>query len=78
MYARSTTFHARPALVEGAIAYLREEAMPTLLSIEGCVGLSVLADRTRGRCIVISPRRIRNSATASSGSPPARSGSTLY
>lgn len=52
MYARSTTVHARPGSVDAGIAHVRDEVMPTVLGMPGCVGMSMLADRTSGRCIV--------------------------
>jgi quinol monooxygenase YgiN len=54
MYARSTTVHGNPAALEVGIAYVREAVMPTVLEMDGCVGLSMLADRESGRCIVTS------------------------
>lgn len=54
MYARSTTFHADPHRIDEALAYLRHRAMPALMGMDGFVGLSMLADRGSGRCIVTS------------------------
>ena len=52
MHARSTTFLHRPDAVESGIAVVRDEVMPVLLDLPGCVGLSMLVDRTAGTCIV--------------------------
>jgi quinol monooxygenase YgiN len=52
MHARSTTIHGDPASVEAGIAYVRDESMPALRRMDGCVGLSMLADRQSGHCIV--------------------------
>jgi quinol monooxygenase YgiN len=52
LYARSTTIHGDPASVDEGIAYVRDDVLPTLRRMDGCVGLSMLADRTTGRCIV--------------------------
>ncbi|NEK86829.1 hypothetical protein GCU60_13865 [Blastococcus saxobsidens] len=52
MYARSTTIHGNPQSVEQGIAFVRDEDMPAVRQLEGCVGLSMLADRETGRCIV--------------------------
>jgi len=52
MYARSTTIHGNPQSMEEGIAYVRDEVMPMVQQMEGCVGLSMLADREAGHCIV--------------------------
>jgi quinol monooxygenase YgiN len=51
MFARSTTVNGSPQSVDDAIAYLRDEVMPAVRDVEGCVGLSMLCDRMTGRCI---------------------------
>jgi heme-degrading monooxygenase HmoA len=52
MYARSTAFAGRPENVDAGIAYVRNEVMPVVERMDGCVGLSMLADRDSGRCVV--------------------------
>ena len=52
MYARSTTVRGDPGKVDDAIAYVRDEVMPAVQQMSGCVGLSMLCDRDAGRCIV--------------------------
>jgi quinol monooxygenase YgiN len=52
MYARSTTIHGRPEAVETVTAYVRDQVMPEVRAMEGCVGLSMLADPATGRCIL--------------------------
>lgn len=54
MYARSTTFHGRPEKIDKGIAYVKNEAGPTLDKIDGCRGLSLLVDRKSGHCIATS------------------------
>jgi quinol monooxygenase YgiN len=52
MYARSTTIHGDPRSVDPATTFVRDEVMPAVRAMDGCVGLSMLADRSTGRCIV--------------------------
>lgn len=51
MYARSTTFMARPDSIDAGIAQVRDEVMPMVQGMEGCIGLSMMVDRESGRCI---------------------------
>jgi quinol monooxygenase YgiN len=52
MYARSTTVRGEPQAMDEGIAYVRDTVMPAVRKMDGCVGLSMLADRESGRCIV--------------------------
>ena len=52
MYARTTTINADPMRVDDGIAHVRDRVMPAVMDMDGCVGLSMLADRESGRCIV--------------------------
>jgi quinol monooxygenase YgiN len=52
MYARSTTVRGNPQSVDDGIAYVRDRVMPVVQQMDGCTGLSMLADRGSGRCIV--------------------------
>jgi heme-degrading monooxygenase HmoA len=54
VYARSTTIMARPESVDAGIAQVRDEVMPMLLEMDGCIGLSMIVDRSSGRCIATS------------------------
>ncbi|MGX9789731.1 hypothetical protein [Mycobacterium sp. MMS18-G62] len=54
MYARSTTIQGQPASIDAGIAHTRDSVMPALEGIDGCVGLSLMVDRTTGRCIITS------------------------
>jgi hypothetical protein len=65
MFSRSMTIHGNPEALDDGIAYIRDEAMPELLATEGCVGLSMLADRVSGRSIVSTAWRDAESMDAS-------------
>jgi quinol monooxygenase YgiN len=52
MYARTTTIDGDPRELEAGTTYVREESMPVLRAMPGCVGLSMLASRDSGRSIV--------------------------
>ena len=51
MYARSTTVRGNPQSLDDAIAYLRDEALPAVQQMDGCIGMSMMCDRDSGRCI---------------------------
>ena len=52
MYARSTTFRGDPSAIDDGIAYTRDKVVPAVRQMDGCLGLSMLADRHTGHCIV--------------------------
>lgn len=54
MHARTTTIEATPSSIDAGVAYVRETVMPLLDGLEGYIGLSLLADRSSGRCITTS------------------------
>ena len=54
MYARSTTIMARVSSIDDGIAHIRDEVLPALTAIDGCIGVSLLVDRSTGRCIATS------------------------
>ena len=54
MYARTTTVRGDPARLDDAITYMRDDVMPQVQEMDGCIGLSMLADRRTGRCIATS------------------------
>jgi heme-degrading monooxygenase HmoA len=52
MYARTTTVRGDPSAVDDGVEYIRDAVWPMLQNMSGCVGMSMLADREAGRCIV--------------------------
>jgi hypothetical protein len=55
---------ARPDSIDTGVAFIRDEVMQTLLGMNGCVGLSMLVDRTSGRCIATSAWQDQDSMRA--------------
>jgi quinol monooxygenase YgiN len=54
MYARSTTLRGDPQRLDEGIAMVRDEIMPAVSEMDGCIGLSLLVDRSTGTSIVTS------------------------
>ena len=54
MYARSTTLQGKPERIDEGIAMVRDEVMPALQAMDGCIGMSMLVDRDTGGAIVTS------------------------
>lgn len=54
MYARSTTIQANRESIDAGITHIRDEVLPALQRMDGCIGLSMLVDRDTCRCIVTS------------------------
>jgi len=52
MYARSTTVRGTLEGMDAGISYVRDKVEPAVRQMDGCVGLSMLAERDTGRCIV--------------------------
>jgi heme-degrading monooxygenase HmoA len=52
VHARSTTVQAQTSSIDAGIAHLRDEIMPAVQAIDGCVGMSAMVDRESGRCII--------------------------
>ena len=49
MYARSSTFRGPPDSIDAGIEFVHSEVLPTILVMDGCVGLSMLANRENAR-----------------------------
>ena len=54
MYARTTTVRGDPRAVDDGIAFTRSDLWPRIQQMDGCIGMSMLADRQAGRCILTS------------------------
>src|SRR5262249_47986068 len=54
VYARSTTIEAQPSCIDAGIAYVCDEVMPALQTMDGYIGLSLMVEREAGRCIATS------------------------
>jgi len=68
MYARTTTLRGNPQSVDDLVATVRDEVLPGLMQLEGCVGLSLLVDRDAGRAIATSAWETEDAMRASAES----------
>lgn len=68
MFARSTTFHARPETIDDGIAFVQDEVMPGITGMDGCIGLSLICDRETGRCITTTAWSSEDAMRTSEGS----------
>jgi hypothetical protein len=57
VFARSSTIHAQPTMIDAGIAHVRDTVMPAMTHIDGFVGLSLMVDRATGKCIATSAWR---------------------
>jgi heme-degrading monooxygenase HmoA len=51
VHVRTTTLQAEPGKIGDGIAYVRDEVLPRVTAMDGCLGMSMLVDRETGRCI---------------------------
>jgi hypothetical protein len=65
VFARTATFQGRFDTIDAGVAYLRDDAVPAILAIPRCVGMSVLADRKTGLCITTTAWQSRDAMHAS-------------
>ena len=66
MFARSSTFSGDPAGVDDGITYVKDEVMPIIGQIDGCIGLSMMVDRETGECIATTSWESADAMRASS------------
>lgn len=64
MFARSTTVQLHPRSLDAAVTRVHDDVMPALPETEGCLGLSMLVNRTSGRCIVTTAWQTEKAMTA--------------
>ena len=67
MYARSTSIQGDPARTDEGIRYVREEVMPAVTGMDGCIGMSMLVNRETGRGIVTSSWMSQDEMRATGG-----------
>ncbi|ORV28678.1 hypothetical protein AWB98_08955 [Mycolicibacterium conceptionense] len=65
MFARSTTIAARAQAINAGIAHVRDEVMPALDDVDGCVGLSLMVNRESGDCVLTTAWRSEDAMHAS-------------
>lgn len=65
MYARTTTMRGDPQAADALVATVRDEVMPSLMELDGCIGLSLLVDRNAGRAIATSAWETQEAMRAS-------------
>jgi quinol monooxygenase YgiN len=51
VHARTTIIQGDPRKIDDGLAHVRDQVMPEVTQMEGCVGMSLLVDRQSGRCI---------------------------
>lgn len=51
MYARSTTIQGDPGAIDAVITLVRDEILPAVTAMDGCLGMSLVVDRETGRGI---------------------------
>jgi hypothetical protein len=67
MYARSTTVRISPNTVDNFVVQIRDDVLPMVTMLQGCVGLSCLVDQEMGRCITTSAWENLDAMRASEG-----------
>jgi quinol monooxygenase YgiN len=65
VHARSITIMGEPQKIDAGIAFVRDEVLPKITEMDGCIGLSMLVDRASGHCIVTSAWRDMEAMKAS-------------
>ena len=67
MYARSTSLTGDAGQIDACVEYVRDEVMPAVTAMDGCMGISMLVDRESGRCITTTSWRGEDEMRATEG-----------
>lgn len=80
MYARSTTVQGSPDRIPQGIAMVRDEVLPAVRQMPGCLGLSMLVDREAGQGIVTTSWESQEAmrATAAAVAPMREKAANLF
>lgn len=65
MYARSTTIKGDPGAIDAGISLIRDEILPAVTAMDGCLGMSLVVDRETGRCIATTSWETEEAMSAS-------------
>lgn len=65
VFSRTATYQGRPQSIDDAVRFQRDEAVPSILAMPKCVGMSVLASRESGMFIVATAWETRDAMHAS-------------
>ena len=65
VFSRTATYQGRPQRIDEAVRYQSDHAVPTILAIPKCVGMSVVASRQTGMFIVATAWETRDAMHAS-------------
>ena len=65
VFARTVKYQGRSDTVDRGISFLRDEAVPTILAMPRCIGMSAIAQRSTGLCIVTTAWESREAMNSS-------------
>ena len=65
VYARTVKYQGRSDTVDRGITFLRDEAIPAILAMPRCIGMSAISQRSTGLCIVTTAWETREAMNSS-------------
>ena len=65
VFARTVTYQGRSDTVDRGISFLRNDAIPAILAMPRCIGMSAIAQRSTGLCIVTTAWESREAMNSS-------------